>query len=278
MNKIRSLMQDGARILGLPVTFKPHSLRALCITRLANDSSVSLAETMSVARHSSVSASKTYQTLDGHSEHNRLRALGVPVEKLAITKEASLPLPEDSKSFQGAPPEVCYSDMPGLIKRKNNDIEDLGSSSESDSETSINIGSHHLRNNDVSLTQVGIENLKEDIGDLKEMLVEKPPPKPRLSENQRQILELSNVVKGLKKELIEKNHDRLYYESLVDDHVREIDDLKFELKSYKISEEDDYESSTRRTYRNEEARRSRGAFKTYRPGEYSKNRRRNFGK
>ena len=61
----------------------------------------------------------------------------------------------------------------------------------------------------------------------------------------------------------------------MDGHVREIDELKFELRSYKISEEEEYES-TRRSYRNEEVRRSRGAFKTCRPGEYTKNRRRNM--
>ena len=278
VNKIRSLMQEGARILGLPTTFKPHSLRALCITRLSNDESVSLAETMSIARHSSVSASKTYQTLNGHSEHNRLRALGVPVEKLVV-QASPRPTPEDSKSFEGAPTDEA-SDLPGLTKR-NVEVEEaeaeveVFSSSDSESENSIKIGSHRLSNNDVSLTQVGIDHLKEDIGDLKAMLKQKPPPKPQMSENQRQIMELSNVVQGLKKELIEKNHDRLYYESLAEDHVREIDQLKFELRSYKISEEEEVES-TRRSFRNDEIRRSRGAFKTWGAGEYTKNRRRNM--
>ena len=46
VNKIRSLLQEGGRILGLPVMFRLHSLRAVCITRLANDQSVSLPENM----------------------------------------------------------------------------------------------------------------------------------------------------------------------------------------------------------------------------------------
>jgi hypothetical protein len=272
VNKIRSLLQDGARLLGLPLSFKPHSLRALCITRLANDSSVSLAETMSVARHSSVSASKEYQALDGHSEHNRLRALGVPVEKLPVTS-SKLP-PEDTKPPQGTLLEDDKKQQGLNKKRKNSDVDYGFGDSESESST-IEIGAHRVTSssNDVSMTQVGIENLKEDIGDLKEMLVTKPPPKPRMSENQRQILELSNVVQGLKKELNERNHDRLYYESLVADHVREIDELKYELRTYKIAEEEEYES-TRGAYREEEVRRTRGAFRTCRPGEYTKNRRR----
>ena len=62
--------------MGLPGGFKPHALHAVCITQLVNDQSVSIAETMAVARHTSVSASKT-QRVDGISEGNRLRALGL---------------------------------------------------------------------------------------------------------------------------------------------------------------------------------------------------------
>ena len=54
MNKIQELFMEGAEILGLPEKFLPHSLRALCITRLVNNGVVSLAETMEVARHSIV--------------------------------------------------------------------------------------------------------------------------------------------------------------------------------------------------------------------------------
>ena len=135
-------------------------------------------------------------------------------------------------------------------------------------------GAQRFRHNDVSLTQVGIDHLKQDIGDLKEMLDQKPSPKPRFSENQRQILELRNIVKGLKKELTERNHDRLYYESLVDQHVQEIDELKEEIRRYKIPVDEYEEEESRRTYRNDDVRRARGAFKTCRPGEYTTNRRR----
>ena len=53
VNSMRKLFQDGAKILGLPADFKSHSLRHLCITKMANDASVSLAETMRVTHHNS---------------------------------------------------------------------------------------------------------------------------------------------------------------------------------------------------------------------------------
>ena len=76
--KISKLFKKGAEILGIKnvKNFKPHSLRGACITTLVNSKDVSLAETMRVARHSSVSASKVYQRVDGISEGNRLSAFG----------------------------------------------------------------------------------------------------------------------------------------------------------------------------------------------------------
>ena len=75
INYINGFFKEGAKILGLDPNFKPHSLRSACITKLANDPSVSVAETMAVARHSSVSASRMYQRVDAVSESNRIRAL-----------------------------------------------------------------------------------------------------------------------------------------------------------------------------------------------------------
>ena len=69
-NKLHSMFQKGAKKLGLPATFKAHNLHALCITNLVNDRGVSIAETMTVARHSSVSVSATYQCTNRFSEKN----------------------------------------------------------------------------------------------------------------------------------------------------------------------------------------------------------------
>ena len=79
VNTVRKLMKQGAKRLGITVNFMPHSLRALCITKLVNDKAVSQAETMKVARHNSVAASVTYQEVDAVSERNRLLALGVKI-------------------------------------------------------------------------------------------------------------------------------------------------------------------------------------------------------
>jgi hypothetical protein len=90
-NRLHSLFQEGAKKLGLPSYFKTHSLRALCITNLVNDGGISIAETMAVARHSSVSASATHQCTNGVSEKNRMVALGVmpPPRKRVKLEESS---------------------------------------------------------------------------------------------------------------------------------------------------------------------------------------------
>ena len=74
---VRALFKEGAKMLGLSADFRPHSLRGACITKLVNSPDVSLAETMAVARHSSVSASRQYQRVDSVSEANRFKALGL---------------------------------------------------------------------------------------------------------------------------------------------------------------------------------------------------------
>lgn len=61
INTVNLLFKEGAAILGLDMNFKPHSICSAYITRLAKDKSVSVAETMAVACHSSVSASKMRQ-------------------------------------------------------------------------------------------------------------------------------------------------------------------------------------------------------------------------
>jgi hypothetical protein len=79
MNKLKELMVQGAKILGIKPNFKPHALRAVGVTKLANDSSISDVERCRAVRHSTVNASKCYQTVDGRSEANRLKALGVTI-------------------------------------------------------------------------------------------------------------------------------------------------------------------------------------------------------
>lgn len=80
-NTVRKMMVEAAKFLGLPDDFRGHSLRHACLSDLANDPGVSLAETMKVARHSSAAAAKNYQRVDGISEGNRFRALGMLPKK-----------------------------------------------------------------------------------------------------------------------------------------------------------------------------------------------------
>ena len=82
---VTSLFKKGASILGLPENFRPHSLRAAFITKMANDPSVSISETMLAAHHNSVAASANYQRADGYSEINRLRAIGAVAAVPATT-------------------------------------------------------------------------------------------------------------------------------------------------------------------------------------------------
>lgn len=65
------------QILGLPGSCKPHSLHSSCITKVTNDSIVSIAEIMAVVCHSSVAASQLYQLVDGISKGNRIHAPGL---------------------------------------------------------------------------------------------------------------------------------------------------------------------------------------------------------
>jgi hypothetical protein len=89
-NKIKELIYQGAEMLGLPRNFRPHALRAVGVTKLANDSAISTAEVCRAARHSTASASKMYQTTDGRSEANRLKALGytLPTEPVPVDTDA----------------------------------------------------------------------------------------------------------------------------------------------------------------------------------------------
>jgi hypothetical protein len=85
LNKIKELMAMGAVILGISNNFRAHSLRAVGVTKLANDSSISDAEHCHAAC-SSVSANKAYQVTDGISEANCLHALGVTLPTIRPAK------------------------------------------------------------------------------------------------------------------------------------------------------------------------------------------------
>jgi hypothetical protein len=75
-HSISKLFKEGAGILGiLSEDFCPHSLRALFITTMVNDGSVSNKESMRAARHTSIKAHLDYMETGQVSEGNRIQCL-----------------------------------------------------------------------------------------------------------------------------------------------------------------------------------------------------------
>ena len=210
---LAALFAEGAEILGLPATFRPHSLRGACITKMVNDESVSLAETMHVARHTSVSASKTYHRVDGVSEGNRLRALGL-LKKDGSSAAASM---GGSVSSSGG---TCPKSLIVEVDESGEPISDAESVSVSDKNSAPA---------EFPMTQVGIEELKEDIAELKTLMEPKTEVK-KLSPNQKAIQELRGVVHKLKKELESREHDILYFRSLDHDNDIRVSGLREEVQ------------------------------------------------
>ena len=225
---IRVLFQEGAEILGLPEDFKPHSLRSACITRLVNDPSVSMAETMAVARHSSVAASKNYQQIDDVSEGNRLHALKLvesvpePSKPAASTVLRSASVPKSRSSGSSTSSSPFYKNSVVELDEWGDPLDD-GSDvvlSKSDSYAST-----------VPPTQDGIEDLKADIAEVQGMM---SPPRKKTKANRVIVNELRNVVLGLKKRLQSRESDILYYRSLEHDNDVRVESLRKEIRELKL--------------------------------------------
>ena len=73
---IRKVLKDALTKMGYPGC-TGHALRRLFITTLANDPRVSVEESTSASRHSSVAAQRPYQVVNAVSEAARFRALGL---------------------------------------------------------------------------------------------------------------------------------------------------------------------------------------------------------
>ena len=91
----------------------------------------------------------------------------------------------------------------------------------------------------VSLTQVGIDELKEDLEDLKAKMNRKKPAK---SENQLEIAKLKTVVKELKTRLEDQELYAGSLENDLDNHVRELEaELRKERKLRRKAERENRE-------------------------------------
>ena len=242
---ISKYMKDGAKKLGLECAgnFRPHSLRSAYITMLANDSSVSMREVMEAGRHSSVSASAGYMRSDGISEGNRLRAIGCappkkarknsdvdenenaatmpPVmpmksEDVVEKKEAGLKTTGLFDPFPFEQPDLSQSQGLSQTDWSLVDLEDALPSSDDDSSWFEEIelkGRQSIKDDYVevpSMTQVGIEELKGELAELKTMM----EPKPKKSENQIVIGQLKDEVNNLKRKLRQREDDELYKDSM----------------------------------------------------------------
>jgi hypothetical protein len=241
INKVKELICQGADILGIPRNFRPHSLRAVGVTKLANSRGVSDAERCCTARHSTVNASRAYQTVDGRSEAGHLLAFGVRIP------EAPTPPPKVESKIppSGQEEEVEFVDITN---------HNSGSDSDGESVPPLKIRNKEKRAEkpDLSMTQKQIEVFKEEFpslqglisnkkkrksapeppsmtqadiddlklkaGELKGLMaggVKKSPPP--MSQNQLAIQELRQQVKRLKDSLEEED---LYCDSLENDFFR----------------------------------------------------------
>ena len=258
---IALLFKDSARLLGLLDNFCPHSLCGACITQLVNDSNVSIAEMMVVAWHTSVSASRAYQQVDGVSEGNRLCALGlletVPADPVKTSVEVSEPttVPPTGLAKPPADPvskpvaKCCLSQMESDSKdefeafhakhRRRNS----GPSESSSGDCPVKTKSATAKPQDMSMTQMDIAVLNNEVADLEDSMKPKKlkavPPK---SENHRVVAELREVVCSLQKKVDSHDHNILYYRSLENNQEEKLDHLKEDLeqeqsKNYKLERE-----------------------------------------
>ena len=221
-NKVTEYIKEAGELMGLSVEFRPHSLRSVCITRLANDPSVSTSEMLAVSRHNSVAASRNYQKIDSASESNRLKALGISVsdeekEDEKVKDEKDSCVGSDSKKRKGSD-EMYDSELENLKKK--------GAKKEES----------------VSMTQVAMDELKEELVDLKvlmdkEKAAEKEGDRKEgsgKSKNQLEIEELRSQVdtlkKGLRHKELDRETDQLIFDCVESDMQEEVEDLKMRLK------------------------------------------------
>ena len=93
---VRKTFREAFKFLGISnwETLRPHALRGLLISVLANDPTVSLKETMKAARHKTADASATYQKCTSKSETAKISALMRGIGKPSEVQPAPKPVIE----------------------------------------------------------------------------------------------------------------------------------------------------------------------------------------
>jgi hypothetical protein len=199
-NKLRELMAKGAEILGISKNFRPHSLRAVGVTILANDSTISDAERCCAAHHVSISENKAYQTVDGRSEANHLKALGVKLPGTEEGDKKMLAKPEEELKEEQDDGKVEFVILgAGPSPTNSQDGEDTCSDI---SEPSLKI--HNKNTKEPSMTQVQIQELKNEFNSLKGMLTTKVPVVEEVQKKPEPVMSMTQVgIEDLKEKIRE---------------------------------------------------------------------------
>jgi hypothetical protein len=208
-------MASGATILGISPNFRPHSLRAVGVTKLANNSSISDAECCRAVHHTTVNANRTYQTVDGRSEANRLLALGVTLPSPISAPEWIPPYQDKKQALMESVEEVeVTSKTKVLTQEEEVEFVDISACVSTDSvcsdvsdvtEPCLKI---HRKPEEQcpwqSLTQCELDKLKQNFSELQDLIVEKKKtPEPPVSLTQVGIDNLKEEI-GQLKGLVEK--------------------------------------------------------------------------
>jgi hypothetical protein len=135
------------------------------VTKLANSRGVSDAEHCCTACHSTVNASRAYQTVDGRSEASWLLALGVGIPEAPTPPQVETKIPPSGQEEEDSVEFV--------------DITNHNSGSDSDSESvpppplKIRNKEKHAEKSEPSMTQQQIEVFKEEFSNLQGLITNK---------------------------------------------------------------------------------------------------------
>ena len=183
-----------------PEEFRPHSLRSVMITALANDSGVSTKECMAASRHKTVAASATYQQRNYTSEANRLRAVGLTagISEGVVTsrcKDVELPTKKEERGAIVTSPTESFSPQHSTVPTS-------PTSKSSSHQSRVPTASTTL------LTQDTMDAVDKNVCALKSTL----EAQKNLSDNHQRFMHLYKQVQDLKDVVIKQNEQIRHYQ------------------------------------------------------------------
>ena len=168
--------------------------------------------------------------VDRVSAFNRMKALGasVPVRDSSTTPVTVLPSStSDLTAKVNINPQLSTVTPISSDGSQKNIVE--FPTDEKEDDVSIHVGAYHsnnFENSKISMTQQGIVSLKEEITEFKASIAQQTRAPPMASKNQIEIAELRQIIKELKEQLEGHMHDRLYFDSVINDYTQDIEFLK----------------------------------------------------